>query len=75
MNMDTHGHVVVPEILRSEAHPESWRPVITREPNGWQIVRNDRFVNGPIPKEILEWPMDPKPKAMRCCQRCHAASD
>lgn len=56
MNIDTHGHVVVPEILRSEAHPESWRPVITREPNGWQIVRNDRFVNGPIPKEILEWP-------------------
>jgi aminocarboxymuconate-semialdehyde decarboxylase len=30
--------------------------VITREPNGWQIVRNDRFVNGPIPKEILELP-------------------
>ena len=56
MNIDTHGHVVVPEILRSEAYPESWRPVITREPNGWQIVRNDRFVNGPIPKEILEWP-------------------
>jgi aminocarboxymuconate-semialdehyde decarboxylase len=56
VNIDTHGHVVVPEILRSEAHPESWRPVITREPNGWQVVRNDRFVNGPIPKEILEWP-------------------
>ena len=56
MNIDMHGHVVVSEILRSDSHPESWRPVITREPNGWQIVRNDRFVNGPVPKEILEWP-------------------
>lgn len=56
MNIDMHGHVVVREILRSDAHPESWRPVITRAPNGWQVVSNDRFVNGPIPKEILEWP-------------------
>lgn len=56
MNIDMHGHVVVREILRSDKHPESWRPVITREPNGWQVVSNDRFRNGPIPKEIVEWP-------------------
>lgn len=56
MNIDMHGHVVVREILRSDEHPESWRPVITREPNGWQMISNDRFVNGPVPREILEWP-------------------
>lgn len=56
MNIDMHGHVAVREILRSDAHPERWRPVVTREPNGWQMVRNERFVNGPIPREIVEWP-------------------
>lgn len=56
MNIDTHGHVVVREILRSDGHQESWRPVITRDAKGWQMVHNDRFVNGPVPKEISEWP-------------------
>jgi aminocarboxymuconate-semialdehyde decarboxylase len=56
MNVDVHGHVVVPEILRSASHPETWRPEITRQPNGWQMVGNDRFLNGPIPKEIMDWP-------------------
>ncbi len=56
MNIDIHGHVVVPEILRSQSQPEGWRPEVVREPNGWQVVRNDHFVNGPIPKEIVDWP-------------------
>lgn len=56
VNVDVHGHVVVQEILRAPSHPESWRPEITREPNGWQLVSNDRFADGPLPKEVTEWP-------------------
>jgi aminocarboxymuconate-semialdehyde decarboxylase len=56
MNIDIHGHVVVREILHSDAHPQSWRPVISRAPNGWQMVHLDHIVDGPIPREITEWP-------------------
>jgi aminocarboxymuconate-semialdehyde decarboxylase len=56
LNIDVHGHVVVQEILRSEAHPEGWRPEVVRDSAGRVFVRNDYFVNGPIPKEIVEWP-------------------
>ena len=56
MNIDMHGHLIVPGILRSDTHPEAWRPEITRQPNGWQMIRNNRFVNGPIPREVIELP-------------------
>lgn len=56
MNIDTHGHIIVPEILRSELHPERWRPEVTRLPDGSQMVGNDRFVNGPVPKELVDLP-------------------
>jgi aminocarboxymuconate-semialdehyde decarboxylase len=56
VNIDTHGHIIVPQILRSEAHPESWRPEITRQPDGGQIVSNDRFANGPVPRELVNLP-------------------
>ncbi|RPJ37331.1 MAG: amidohydrolase [Planctomycetaceae bacterium] len=54
MNIDSHGHLIVPEILRTERHDEAWRPVVTRQPNGWQMVSNDRFANGPVPREIVD---------------------
>ncbi len=56
MNIDVHGHVVVKEIQRSATHRESWRPEVTRQANGWQMLRGDGYVNGPIPAEIVEWP-------------------
>lgn len=56
MNIDVHGHVVVKEILRADAHPEGWRPEVIRDSAGRVFVRNEYFVNGPIPKEIVEWP-------------------
>ncbi|MEJ2555492.1 MAG: amidohydrolase family protein [Anaerolineae bacterium] len=56
MNIDTHGHIIVPQIMRSRAHPESWRPEITRHPGGGQIVSNDRFANGPVPRELVDLP-------------------
>jgi aminocarboxymuconate-semialdehyde decarboxylase len=56
MNIDTHGHIIVPGILRSQSRPDSWRPEVTRQPNGWQLVRNDRFVNGPVPRELMDLP-------------------
>jgi len=56
MNIDMHGHLIVPGILRSDTRPEAWRPEITRQPNGWQMIRNNRFVNGPIPREVIELP-------------------
>jgi aminocarboxymuconate-semialdehyde decarboxylase len=56
VNIDTHGHIIVPQIMRSRAHPESWRPEITRHPGGGQIVSNDRFANGPVPRELVDLP-------------------
>lgn len=56
MNIDTHGHIIVPEILRSESHPEGWRPEVARLPDGSQMVSNDRFVNGPVPRELIDLP-------------------
>ncbi len=56
MNIDVHGHVVVKEILRSDAHPEEWRPEVVQDSAGRVFVRNKYFLNGPIPKEIVEWP-------------------
>lgn len=56
MKVDMHGHVVVREIVRSDAHSEGWRPLVSRVDGGWQLVRNERFTNGPIPREIVDWP-------------------
>ncbi len=55
-SIDVHGHIVVEEILRSPAHDESWRPEISRQANGWQMMRTNGANEGPIPKEIVEWP-------------------
>jgi len=56
MNIDVHGHVVVEEILRTPENDEPWRPIVTRQPSGWQMVSNDWFTNGPVPREIVDWP-------------------
>jgi aminocarboxymuconate-semialdehyde decarboxylase len=56
VNIDTHGHIIVPQILRSEAHSESWRPQITHRPDGGQMISNNRFVNGPVLREFVNLP-------------------
>jgi aminocarboxymuconate-semialdehyde decarboxylase len=56
VNIDVHGHIVVEEILRSDAHDESWRPEITRQADGQQMMRVGAKNEGPIPKEVTDWP-------------------
>lgn len=56
MNIDMHGHIIVPGILRSSASDASWRPETTRLAQGGLMVTNDRFRNGPILKEIIRVP-------------------
>jgi len=56
MNIDTHGHIIVPGILRSSANDASWRPETTRLAREGLMVSNDRFENGPILKEIIQVP-------------------
>lgn len=56
MNIDVHGHIVVEEILRSSSHDESWRPEISRQADGRQMLRTNGMNEGPIPKEAVDWP-------------------
>jgi len=56
VNIDVHGHIVVEEILRSASHDESWRAEISRQSDGWQMLRTNGANEGPIPKEIVDWP-------------------
>jgi aminocarboxymuconate-semialdehyde decarboxylase len=56
VNIDVHGHIVVEEILRSAAPDETWRPEITLEPNGWQMLRANGGQDGPIPHDIVDLP-------------------
>ena len=56
MNIDVHGHIVVEEILRSAGHEESWRPEISRQTDGRQMLRIDGANEGPIPNEAVDWP-------------------
>ena len=41
MIIDAHAHVIVPEICRSAAPHESWRPHVYRDDNGAQVVELD----------------------------------
>jgi aminocarboxymuconate-semialdehyde decarboxylase len=56
VNIDVHGHIVVEEILRSSAHDDSWRPEISRLPDGRQMMRSNGKNEGPITHEAVDWP-------------------
>lgn len=50
--IDTHAHIVVPEITTNQGS-EPWRPEVIQTPDG-QFIQNNRFRNGPTPREILD---------------------
>lgn len=50
--IDSHAHIVVPEITANYGS-EPWRFEVTRVEGG-QLVHNNRMKNGPTPREILD---------------------